>query len=90
MTIAIKTATSPLASAAFTVTFGDFQKVVAASVTFDDPQVSDRVFAAVVTYATNVVTITMTKMQISATNTWGAAADADFTNKVVRVVADCI
>lgn len=90
MTIAIKTATSPAASAAFTVTFGNFEKVVSASVTFDDPQVADRVFAAVVTYATNVVTITITKMTISATNTWGAAADSDFTGKVVRVVADCI
>lgn len=90
MTLAIKTATSPLASAAFTVTFGDYEKVVNASVTFDDPQVGDFVFAATWTYATNVVTITVTKMQISATNTWGAAADANFTGKVVRVVADCI
>lgn len=93
MTVAIKTETSPTldGSGQFTVTFGDFEKVVSAHVTFDDPQIGDYIFATTTTYATNVVTVTVKKTQASsATPTWAVAITANVASKVFRITADCI
>lgn len=93
MTITMKIATSPTldGSGQFTVTFGDFEKIVSAHVTLDDPQVGNYVFAVVSTYATNVVTITVTKAQASALpSTWAVAVTANVASKVFRIIADCI
>jgi hypothetical protein len=87
--LAIKTTTSPtLVNGAFAVTFGEFEKVAEAAVIFDGPNVSDRVFEATRAISGNVVTITVKKMQVSATNTWGDAATGDVTGKTFTVIAD--
>ncbi len=81
------TTTSPtLTSGAFSVTVGEFGKVIDAHVSFDDPLTNDFVFAAVITsISTNVVTVHLYKQQVSATNTWGDAETADFSGKKVVV-----
>ncbi len=85
----IKTTTSPtLVAGAFSVTFGDLEKVAEAAVSFDGPNVADYVFEATRAIATNVVTITVKKMQVSAVNTWGNAVTGDVAGKTFTVVAD--
>lgn len=87
--LAIKTETSPtLVSGAFSVTFGQFEKVAEAAVIFDGPNTDDYVYEATRAIATNVVTITVKKMQVSATNTWGDALTADVDGKTFTVIAD--
>jgi hypothetical protein len=87
--LAIKSTTSPtLTAGAFSITFGQFEKVNEAAVSFDGPNVNDYVFEATRSISGNIVTITVKKMQVSATNTWGAAATADVASKVFTVVAD--
>lgn len=86
--LAIKSESAPtLDTGAMTMTFGQFEKVAEALVSFDGPNIDDYVFEAVRTLATNVVTITFKKQQASAAvPTWGAAGDNDITG-VVTVIA---
>ena len=89
--LAIKSESGPtLESGAFAVTFGQFEKVNEAAVIFDGPNVDDYVFEATrsIAAATNVVTITVKKMQVSAVNTWGNALTADVAAKTFTVIAD--
>lgn len=87
--LAIKTETGPtLVSGAFAVTFGQFEKVAEAAVIFDGPNDDDYVYEATRAIATNVVTITVKKMQLSTTNTWGDALTADVALKTFTVIAD--
>ena len=87
--LAIKTETGPtLESGAFAVTFGQFEKVAEAAVIFDGPNDDDEVYEVTRAIATNVVTITVQKMQVSATNTWGDAVTADVAAKTFTVIAD--
>ena len=87
--LAIKTETGPtLVSGAFDVTFGQFEKVAEAAVIFDGPNDDDYVYEATRAIATNVVTITVQKMQVSTGNTWGVAVDADVAAKTFTVIAD--
>ncbi len=84
--VEIKTSTSPtLSSGVLAVTFNKFEKVTDALVTFDDPKTANRVLSQSCTISGNVVTITFSKMQLSATRTWGTAANSDI--PVVRVIA---
>jgi len=85
------TTTSPsLSSGEFDVTFGECEKVKQAHVYLEGVNKDDYVFEATTSLATNVVTVTIKKQQISATNTWGAATTTDVNGKDVVVVADCI
>lgn len=87
--LAIKTETGPtLVAGAFSVTFGQFEKVAEAAVIFDGPNDDDYVYEVTRAIATNVVTITVQKMQVSATNTWGDAVTADVAAKTFTVIAD--
>ncbi|MBA7682051.1 hypothetical protein ES703_90397 [subsurface metagenome] len=87
--LAIKTETGPtLVSGAFSVTFGQFEKVAEAAVIFDGPNDDDEVYEVTRTIATNVVTITVQKMTVSATNTWGDAVTSDVAAKTFTVIAD--
>lgn len=87
--LAIKTTTGPtLDTGAFDVTFGQFEKVAEAAVIFDGPNDDDYVYEVTRSIATNVVTITVQKMQVSATNTWGDAVTADVAAKTFTVIAD--
>ena len=87
--LAIKTETGPtLVSGAFSVTFGQFEKVTEAAVIFDGPNDDDYVYEVTRALATNVVTITVKKMQVSAVNTWGNALTADVAAKTFTVIAD--
>lgn len=87
--LAIKSESAPtLAAGVMTMTFGQFEKVDEALVSFDGPNLDDYVFEAVRTLATNVVTITFKKQQASAgVPTWGAAGNTDITG-VVTVIAN--
>ena len=87
----MKTTNAPtLDTGAFTVTFGDYEKVVQAHAYLEGPNIADHVCEATTALATNVVTVTIKKQQISGTNTWGAADTSDVAGKDVVVVADCI
>ncbi|GAI69455.1 unnamed protein product [marine sediment metagenome] len=87
--LAIKSETGPaLVSGAFDVTFGQFEKVAEAAVIFDGPNDADEVYEATRSIATNVVTITVKKMTVSETNTWGAAITTDVALKTFTVIAD--
>lgn len=87
--LAIKTTTGPtLVAGAFDVTFGQFEKVAEAAVTVDGPNTDDYVYEATRAIATNVVTVTVKKMQVSVTNTWGDALTADVAAKTFTVIAD--
>ncbi|MCL7412616.1 MAG: hypothetical protein M8353_03240 [ANME-2 cluster archaeon] len=86
--IDMKVETGPtLTAGAFNVTFGQFEKVSEAVVVMDGPQVADYAFEVLTSIATNVVTVTVKKMQISAVNTWGNAVTADVAAKKFTVVA---
>lgn len=75
---------------AFTETFGELQQIDEALVVMDGPNVNDRVFEVIRTIATNVVTVTVMKMQVSAVNTWGIAITADVNLKTFTIVVDGI
>ncbi len=83
LTDQITTSAPTLSSGAVAVTFGKFSQVTDAFVTFDDPQVANRVFAKTVSISGNIVTVTVKKMQLSATNTWGNAGNTDITGELV-------
>lgn len=77
-----------LTSGAFNVTFGQFEKVSEAVVVMDGPQVADYAFEALTSLATNVVTVTVKKTQISSgTPTWADAVTANVAAKKFTVVA---
>lgn len=87
--LAIKTTTSPtLVGGAFDVTFGQFEKVISASVVFDDPFTASYAFAASRSVATNVVTVTVKKQNLGAPGAWAVAVTADLASKTVTVIAD--
>jgi hypothetical protein len=86
--LAIQTVSITLSAGAMTVTFGQFEKVNEAAVYIEGSLTSDYVFEATRSIATNVVTVTIKKMQVSATNTWGNAITTDFTGKTMTVIAD--
>ena len=84
-----------LTAGAVDITFSDFEAVadpadaISPMVYLEGPLVSDRVFCLIWSVATNVVTVTVYKMQLSATNTWGVAVTSDLANKDLTVLADC-
>ena len=87
--LVIQSETSPtLSTGAFTETFGDFEVITDVVACMEGPRTSDYVFALVVTSATNVATITVYKMQASATNTWGVALTADVDGEVFTIFAE--
>ncbi|MBA7500725.1 hypothetical protein ES704_03485 [subsurface metagenome] len=88
--IAIKAVTGPtLVAGAFDVTFGQFEKVVAAAVSFDNPATSDYVFGASRAISGNVVTITVKKIDVTQASpiAWANAVTADVAAMVFTVVA---
>lgn len=74
----------------FTVTFGEFEKVVQAAVFLEQPFTSDFIFAVAAAKATNVVTVTVMKIDVTAAsaNAWVVAETDDVVD--VTVIADCI
>lgn len=90
--VAIQTTTSPvLDTGAFAATFNDYEKVVQAAVFLEGPQIDDYMFEATHSVATNVVTITIMKMQASAGSpTWAVAETANVDAKRVVVIADVV
>ncbi len=91
--LAITTVTSPvLVAGAFRVTFGDFERVMEASVSFDNPRIGGWVFATAVSLATNVVTVAVSKIDIAgaAGVAWVDAVTADVSGRKLTVIADCI
>lgn len=87
--IAIKTTTSPtLSSGAFTVTFGQFEKINSASVSFDDPFTASYAFAASRSISGNVVTVTVKKQNLGSPGAWANAVTSDLNGKTVTIVAE--
>lgn len=88
--LAIKTTTSPtLVAGAFDMTFGQFEKVVEAAVSFDNPATSDYVFGASRAISGNVVTITVKKIDVTQASpiAWANAVTADVAGMTFTVVA---
>lgn len=85
--LAIKTVSAPvLSSGAYDLTFGQFEKVGDAHVSFDDPFVSSYLFASIRTLATNVVTVTIKKQNLAGLGAWSNAGDSDITGSLTVIV----
>lgn len=86
--LAIKTVSAPvLSSGAYNVTFGQFEKVTQAHVSFDDPFVAKYLYAASRTLSTNIVTVTIKKQNLAGVGAWANAGDSDITG-TLTVVAE--
>lgn len=86
--LAIKTVSAPvLSSGAYALTFGQYEKVLQAHVSFDDPFTASYLYASSRTLATNVVTITIKKQNLGVPGAWGNAGDSDITG-TLTVVAE--
>lgn len=89
----MKVTTSPtLASGAFDVTFGDFEKVSGAIAKVENPGTSDLVFDCSTSIATNVVTVTVKKINTTTASVtaWANAVTADLSGVKVSVIAEGI
>lgn len=76
-----------LTAGAFTIVTG-FSNVRFFKVGFRaGPQVADTVFEFIATVSGGTITVTVNKMQVSATNTWGAAVTADLAAAVLDWMA---
>lgn len=82
------TAAPTLAAGAFSINCEDMEAVTHVAIGIEGPQVVNRIFASHWAASGPVITITVEKMQLSATNTWGAAATGDLTSKTITVVAE--
>jgi len=86
----IKTTNSPtLAAGAIDITFGEMEKVENAYVYFENPAISDYVFDAETSVSGNTVTVTVSKLDVTAAAAaaWGNAASADLNGFDLVVVA---
>lgn len=86
-----------LTAGAFTVTFGDYEKVVSCMAFINEPlgAVGDgKIYSVKATKATNVVTVTILKADLEqstdADRDWEVAVDGDVGSTTVTVIADCI
>ena len=89
--LAIKTETAPtLVAGAFDIVFGQFEKVLAATVSFDNPAANDTVFATDISLSGNTVTVTVKKIDVAGTTpvAWAAAVTTDVADKAFTIVAE--
>lgn len=85
--LAIKTVSAPiLDSGEYELTFGQYEKLLQAHVSFDDPLTNNYIYGAQRTLATNVVTITIKKVQLAVDDSWVNAGDSDITGTLTVVV----
>lgn len=89
--LAIKTTTLDADSTGtITVTFGQFEVISSASVSFDDPFKNGWAFAAsrVITADTNKVIVTIKKQNLETPGAWAAAVAGDLTGVVLTIIAE--
>ena len=88
----MKTVNGPtLSSGTTTVTFGGYEKVVQAAVFFEGPNDAKYAYEATTALATNVVTVTFKRTDVTgAPASWALAGDANLDAEDIVVVADCI
>jgi len=97
MVLAIETETSPtLSSGAFTVTFGDYEKVNNAIAMTQEPLGTagdGKLFCFKTECSGNEVTVTILKVDLEqatdADRDWEVATTSDLNGKTVVVIADC-
>ena len=81
----------------FTVTFGDYEKVVSCMAFINEPLgaiANGKIYDVKATKATNIVTVTILKADLEeaadANRDWEVAVSNDVTTTTVTVVADCL
>jgi hypothetical protein len=81
MLIQQTTSDPTLVAGAFTMSFGQVQKVNSAIVSFDNPFTSSYLFAASTSISGNIVTITVMKQNLGGVGPWVVAVTHDVTGK---------
>jgi len=93
MVLAMEVEESPtLSSGAFTVTFGDYEKVKNAVAMIQEPAgttSNDDLFCFKTSISGNTVTVTVLKIDITGSSNWANATTSDLDDKTVVVIADC-
>lgn len=84
-----KTNGPTLAAGAFTIAFGEMEKVEHAAVSFESPDISDFVFGASTVKSGRNVTVTINKIDVTQASViaWVNAVTADLANLDVVVIA---
>ena len=77
-----------LSSGNYTFTFGNYEQVNNALVTFDDPAVSSYAYAASTTISGDTVVVNIKKQNLGSPGGWSNAGNSDITGKIT-CIADC-